>query len=197
MTTIISKAVTKANPRGRREVVIFVLFMFVIYNTNVTVSGESGIELARFCVTLPAMTSLWLCGHVKRGYSLVEVVLAIGLFGVALLGITALFIGGLGLSFQNSESYQAVQLGQQIIERTHAPVMISSVARSFDGRTPDSAVAGFPPAPYPSVRLGEQEYKFLVRTLPKSGTPNLYELRVEVYASSGNKAVVETEIFQP
>ena len=90
-------------------------------------------------------------GKKRIGVSLLEVLLALGILSVALLGIMGVYTIGLKQSVAE-QSFQASEMGSELLERVGEMGFddLPDTDVVFDGRRGDPAVDGFPPAPYPT-----------------------------------------------
>lgn len=107
-----------------------------------------------------------------------------------------LFLRGLQLQRKSRELVQATQLAKTQLEALRLlPSGAHPSAPSFryDGRNPDPASAGYPPAPYPSLALDGREYAMVVDFKPHPD--GLRKVRVEVH--SGTTRVVLESLFAP
>ncbi|MGE0494901.1 MAG: hypothetical protein AB7S38_37170 [Vulcanimicrobiota bacterium] len=108
--------------------------------------------------------------------------MAVALAALALLALIGVFVASLRLTSQNREAVAATHLAGEILERARSLdySVLPQTVTVFRGSLPDAAVNGFPPAPYPRVSMGGQEYVFEVRVEP--GPPPGELLAVEVVA---------------
>ena len=98
-----------------------------------------------------------------RGLTLAEVVVATGLLTVVVVIVMGVFIGGLRLMSLSEQRTQATQMAQAMLESIADQggfQALPDVDSAFDGKVPDAAVDGFPPAPYP----GNENLVIAVRT---------------------------------
>jgi len=99
----------------------------------------------------------------RLALTLAEVIIAVGLLGLATLSLMAVFIGGLRLMSRSEVRTSASNLGNAVLESItdiggfHA---IPDTDRTFDGNVPDPTSSGFPPSPYP----GNAEFTITVET---------------------------------
>lgn len=118
----------------------------------------------------------------RRGLTLVEVMLALGILAVAILGLVALFGSGLRLQSQSDRVSAATEIGQAFLERVRDGGVsgLPDHAAVFDGRVPSTpdAASGFPPAPYPQV--------------DRQGT--IYHLVVEVVTHGADRRSVQVQV---
>lgn len=126
----------------------------------------------------------------KRGFSLLEVIFAIALLAVLALGLLALFINGLKLSSQNRETTKCAKVAQQLLENLRdRSLEFPKTPQTFRASQSDPQVNGFPPAPYPKLLLGRQEYFVDVQIEPVTGHLHLYSVRVQVGWPDGSHPV--------
>lgn len=106
--------------------------------------------------------------------------MAVALAALALLALIGVFVASLRLTSQNREAVAATHLAGELLERARSLdySVLPQTVTVFRGNLPDPAVNGFPPAPYPRVSMGGQEYVFEVRVEP--GPPPGELLAVQV-----------------
>lgn len=116
-----------------------------------------------------------------KGYSLLEIMLAISLIGLLALGLVVLAGAALRMNRAGHERIVATELGTELMERIRANgyLLIPDDASLFDGRTPDSSKDGFPPAPYPRSDKAPG-HTLMVET--EQLRPNLRRVKVTVFA---------------
>lgn len=116
-----------------------------------------------------------------RGYSLLEIMLAIGLIGLLALCLVVLAGAALRMNRAGHERIVATELGTELMERirVNGYLLIPHQASTFDGRTPDSSTDGFPPAPYPRSDKAPG-HTLMVET--EQVRPNLRRVKVTVFA---------------
>lgn len=122
------------------------------------------------------------------GVSLLEVLLALGIFSVALLGIMGVYAIGMKQSVVAEQSFRATEMGSEILERVGELGFddLPDTNVEFDSRRGDLAVDGFPPAPYPTRNnLQAQVY------VDQMG-PTLKSVCVRVHYQSGKSVGFQT-----
>lgn len=130
-----------------------------------------------------------------RGFTLSEVMVAIGLLAVALLAVISLFTAALRLQAQLQERTEAASLGRELMERIRAaPGTVPAAPRSWYGGemedTPyDLGPPRFPPAPYPF----HNGYSLDVE-LEDAPRPGMKLVRVGVRWKGGKKLAFQTFI---
>ncbi len=117
----------------------------------------------------------------KRGVSLIEVMLALGLITTAALAIMSVYAMGLQQSVKAEKVLKATEIAREVMEnvRELGYDEIPDTDTVFDARKGDSAVGSFPPSPYP--RRGEHEIEVLVETV----APGLKSVCVRAYYDKG------------
>lgn len=127
-------------------------------------------------------------GKRSIGVSLLEVLLALGILSVALLGIMGVYAIGMKQSVVAEQSFQATEMGSEILERVGELGFddLPDTDVVFDGRRGDPAVSGFPPAPYPT--RGDLKAEVYVDQL----SPTLKSVCVKVYYQSGRNVGFQT-----
>lgn len=139
-------------------------------------------------------------GEQKGGLTLLEVMVAIGLLAVATLSLLTVFVGGLRMMQRSNEMAAANGVAKSTLEaidrdfRAFGLASLDAGVYIYDGRTPDPTTATgtntFPPAPYPSVVVGDQRYFVVVEGRPE-GT-RLRRVRVSVYWNDNHPLKLET-----
>jgi type II secretory pathway pseudopilin PulG len=133
----------------------------------------------------------------RRGLSLAETVLAVGLVGVAVLSLLLVFTNGMRLLTQSGQMTVATDIGREFMEQVRANGAALVVPGVYDSRQGDAAdvSTGFPPYPYiPAAPLkrAKGEY-YLVVTADNTGLPpSTVAVKVEVYWNDSNRIVLET-----
>ena len=99
----------------------------------------------------------------ERALSMIEIMLAMGVISIALLGIIAMYTQGLFLLSDNKQVARATELAQENLEmiKARGVALISSgvVYDSRNGDQPDP-LTGFPPPPYNAG--GNTEYPIVI-----------------------------------
>lgn len=139
----------------------------------------------------------------RRAFTIMEVVVALGILAVALLGTVQVFLGGVTLSAQSTQLATAGEMGRQILDRARAQgyASIPPGQNTFDGSapvpTPPSAT-GFPPTPYPSITIEGTRYDVIVRTdtvaVPGAISPPR-SVQVEVRWGRTHQVSLETYLY--
>jgi type II secretory pathway pseudopilin PulG len=133
-----------------------------------------------------------------RAYSLMEVILGIGLMGVALLSLVALLSSGLRLKTRLTQVTVATELARTTLERTKslgfAALPISG--SFFDGSvyTPQTG-SGFPPSPYPAQVIDSRQYVVNVWVNEVVGRARLKNIIVQVSWAERSKVVLSTRVL--
>lgn len=129
-----------------------------------------------------------------RGLTLLEVMLAIGVVAVAILGLLGLFGSGLRLLRNSNQMSQANEIANEVLEESRSLGDIP-VGVSFDGAAnqPPDAATGFPPAPYPSLSVDGQRYDIKVTT---AADPAGVAVLVEVAWAAQSRVRLES-LLQP
>lgn len=114
----------------------------------------------------------------SRGFSLAEVLLALGLAALTLLSLISVLIGGVRLLETSQEVSEATSVGRELMERIKSRADLPANA-VFDGRVPDPPQAGgFPPSPYPARQL-----------------KHVYQTRVSIRSLDDWRSQVVVEVF--
>ncbi|MCA9796903.1 MAG: hypothetical protein KC910_34070 [Candidatus Eremiobacteraeota bacterium] len=131
----------------------------------------------------------------RRGFTLAEVMVALGLITIAVLTIIAAFTGALQLSSKSSEITAATGVGQDFLEaiRDAGYDFVPDGTYTFDGRRADPAIDGFPPDPYPVAQVDGRDYSLKVRVAPKGATLKI--VTVEVFWGNQSRIALETFFY--
>jgi len=125
----------------------------------------------------------------RRGFTLSEVILGLALLAMMALGLLALVLSGIKLSGQNRQSLLSAKLAQQFLENARdRSLTFPAAAQIFDGKAGAAPVAGFPPAPYPKITVGSEEFVLLVKHAQVPGRPGLHSVEVTVSWRDGTHA---------
>lgn len=119
----------------------------------------------------------------RRGLSLLEVLLATAILGFALLTLVGVFSSGLKLARQSREASAAASLARSCLERIEDLGFdrLPPGNRTFTGQAPTGA---FPPLPYPRQEVDGHSYTVNV-TLSEAGL-YLKEVHVQVGWGEGS-----------
>jgi uncharacterized protein (TIGR02598 family) len=134
----------------------------------------------------------------RRGFSLTELVLAFGIVAAAILSLVAVFIAGVQMSARSRDVTAATEVARQVLEaikvrvRTNGQLSLPAGAYLFDGRVPQAAAAGYPPAPYPVATVNRQRF-FVVVSGSDLG-PTLKRIAVDIYWGPTSKISMETHL---
>ncbi len=125
----------------------------------------------------------------RRGITLLEIVLAFALIAVGFISLATVFVSGMKLVGNSRDLSAASQMANEIFERARHDGFdnLPKADKTYDGQVPDAPDGTFPPAPYPT-----RDGYTLVVDLRVVG-PRLRALRVRVFWARGNY-VTETII---
>lgn len=128
----------------------------------------------------------------RRGVTLTEILMAMGILAVAILGLIAAFIAGTHLVANSQEVATATQLTRSELERIRdlGYNLIPDADVTFDGRNPDPALSGFPPLPYPGPP--NSDYRMVVKVEQRGYY--LKSVAVETHWGLGHKVVLQAYI---
>lgn len=131
-----------------------------------------------------------------RGVTLIEVLLAMSVLIVAILGLATVFISGLKLAQASNNLTAATNLGRELLETVKERGYSGTRVGLFDGRipTPADAASGFPPAPYPAVTVDNHPYTLVIRC--RDHSPTLRAVEVDVYWDEDSKTTFSTMVHQ-
>ena len=118
----------------------------------------------------------------KRAFSLLEVILTVGLFALVVVGLLVVFEGGLKLLEQAEQAETASSIARQELEQIKLGATVDGV---FDGSIPTPPVSGFPPAPYPALTRN-RPYSLIVRSTSTSSRLR----RIDVEVHDGPRTVI-------
>lgn len=112
----------------------------------------------------------------ERGFSLVEVVVALALTALSVLCLISVLIGSIRLLETSQEVSEATSVAHRLLEQIQSirPLPVGS----FDGRLGQTAVGGFPPPPYPGQSL---RYDYRTCVSVSHLDDRLDSVRVDVY----------------
>ncbi len=112
-----------------------------------------------------------------------EVVLAIGILATTALAILSVFVAGVQMSAQSGRVTMATEVGREFIETVKSRGYSLMAPGNYDGRVPDPAdgATGFPPAPYPRVRVDNRDFDLVVHC--SQPAPLVMEVEVEVHTT--------------
>lgn len=103
----------------------------------------------------------------RKGLTLAEILMAVGLLSMVLILLVGVFIGGLQL-MQSSEVHTAASsIGREVMETIEDEGGFACLpldSSSFNGANPDATVDGFPPEPYPTASRGGRDFVLRVET---------------------------------
>lgn len=118
--------------------------------------------------------------HKRRGVSLGEIIVALGLLAVAALALLAAFTAGMKMMAESRELTMATEVGREFLEAVESNGYQMTTLGVFHGatRSPKDLTTGFPPAPYPSGRRNQTEYRLRVDC--QQYAPNARSVEVQV-----------------
>ena len=128
----------------------------------------------------------------ERALSVIEIMLAMGVLSIALLGIVAMYTQGLFLLSQNKQVARATELAQENLERIkdRGVALISpGVYDSRNGDQPDP-VTGFPPPPYNAG--GNTEYPIFIEATNVGAPTGVIAVTVRVYFERDRNVEIQT-----
>lgn len=116
----------------------------------------------------------------KRGLSLAEVILALGLISIAGLALIATFLSGTRMMDQSTDLSMATDVGREFLETVRAQGYEQTVVGVFDGSlpTPPDATTAFPSAPYPTTVRDQEEFTVTVDCSQYSPSTRLLKVTV-------------------
>ena len=125
-----------------------------------------------------------------RGFSLAEMLLALGLLSVGLLALIGVLTGGLHLMSKSEEITSATQVARSVIERIKDMEPAAVPENGTFGGSNLANSSGFPPAPFPTTQSNGRTYDLTVTTTRVG--PHTVSLEVTVTWEDGGKLTCET-----
>lgn len=118
----------------------------------------------------------------RRGVSLLEIVLAFALIAIGVIALATVFISGLKLAGNSQDLSVASQMANEIFERARHDGFDNLPKGNvfFDGKVPDPPTGTFPAAPYPA-RDG-----YTLQVESRFVAPRLRAVRVKVVWARGS-----------
>lgn len=141
------------------------------------------------------ITSVRACNHAaarrSQGFTIVEIILSLGIVAVLLLSLIALFTRGMVMLGHSKQISAANDAAVECLEIVKASGVAAVTPGRFDGRAGDPADAGtgFPPAPYPRTVDG---YPLVVEATTSGAPVGTIAVSVEVYYDREQKVVLQT-----
>ena len=131
-----------------------------------------------------------------KGVFLLEIIIALGVVVVAILGLMAAFTAGLKMMNESEKISAATEIGRSFVEQVKTPGYDKTTVGTYDGwiGEPADGTTGFPPAPYPQVKKQDQDYWLEVECAQVS--PVVRMLSVDVHWDSQGKVTLKTLIHQ-
>ena len=128
----------------------------------------------------------------ERGLSVIEVMLALGVLSIALLGIVAMYTQGLYLLSHNKQVARATELAQENLEKIKANGVTLISPGLYDSRIGDQpdALTGFPPPPYNAV--GQTEYPIVIEATEVGAPAGVIAVTVRVYFEKERNVELQT-----
>lgn len=126
----------------------------------------------------------------RSGFSLAEVLVALGLFAVIALGIVAVVLSNLRLNRQGDKLTLATQMARTLLETTKSRTYANITVGTWDGTTPANPTTGFPPAPYP----GSGDYR--IQVVAADYSPATRSVQVDVSWGTQAKVRLYTLVHQ-
>ncbi len=124
----------------------------------------------------------------RAGVTLAEIILAIGLLSVAVLGLLGVFVSQMALSGKSSQMSTADRLGHSLLEKSRRRGYNEISAGSFSGSLPDPVSAsGFPPWPYPKQTVNNRA--FVLNVTAALVQPGLMGIQVDVHWDGGKTSL--------
>ncbi len=132
----------------------------------------------------------------RRGVTLLEIMLAVGIVAVAILALQAVFLNGLRQMAEAARITAATDVGRSFMESVKKAGYSTTAVGTFDGSVPDTpdAATGFPPPPYPKAPLNGQEFYLVVSCADYA--PGLRSVRVDVHWTKQRKIRLMTLVRQ-
>ena len=127
-----------------------------------------------------------------KGVFLLEIIIALGVVVVAILGLMAAFTAGLKMMNESEK----ISAATEIVEQVKTTGYDKTTVGTYDGwiGEPADGTTGFPPAPYPQVKKQDQDYWLEVECAQVS--PVVRMLSVDVHWDSQGKVTLKTLMHQ-
>lgn len=126
-----------------------------------------------------------------RGFTVVEVVLSLGIVAILLLSVIALFTRGMVVLSHSKQVSAATDAAEECMETIKAGGPSLIAAGLYDGRADDPVDlgTGFPPSPYPRTTEG---FPVVVQATTAGAPAGTMAILVEVYYESAQKVILQT-----
>lgn len=128
------------------------------------------------------------------GLTVAEVLLALGLFTIVVLGFSVVILSGMRLNLQGDKMSQGTQIARSVMENAKKKGYANIATGLFDGRlatpTAPDVATGFPPSPYPK----QGDYQVVVQVSDIS--PSSRSVKVDVYWSAVSKVTLYSMVHQ-
>ena len=118
--------------------------------------------------------------------------MATALLSFGLLTMIGVFASGLRLIAQGRDLEAATDIARSFLEATQELAFdeLPAGPQTFDGRVPDAEAGVFPPAPYPSTTLNNQQFELVVTIAKQDDYLKL--VTVEVRWSESSQVRLQT-----
>ena len=128
----------------------------------------------------------------RRGYSLLEILFAVGLLSFALLTMIGVYASGFKLLANGRDLTAATDVARGALTALQEVRFsdLPDAATTYDGRAAGAAPQDFPPAPWPSTTVNHRKFALVVAVRPR--TPTLKELTVSVYWGPSGRVTLQT-----
>ena len=142
--------------------------------------------------TMGCRLSLQRCTR-NSGFSVIEVLVAIAILGVAILALVAMYTRGMIMLGHSKQVSAATDAAQACLENVKAKGSGFVALGSFDGRVGDPTQDGFPPAPYPRT---EHNYPLVVRATRTGAPAGTISIAVDVHYDDQNRVTLATYLSE-
>ncbi|MGE0490199.1 MAG: prepilin-type N-terminal cleavage/methylation domain-containing protein [Vulcanimicrobiota bacterium] len=132
----------------------------------------------------------------RRGFTLFEIMIAVGLLAVVVVVLVGVFLSGVKLARESTAVTAATELGRQFLETVEQGGYDQMAVGTFDGSVPNlpDAATGFPPAPYPGASQDREQ--FVLKVTCADHTTNTRSVEVEVSWRNDRRVRFKTLVHQ-
>lgn len=127
---------------------------------------------------------------VTKGYSLLEIILAVGLLSFAVLTMIGVYASGFKLLANGRDLTAATDVARAQLTALQEMRFSELPAGTYDGRAAGAVPTDFPPAPWPKMSTNGREFAILVGV--KARSADLKELTVRVYWGPSGAVTLQT-----
>jgi len=128
----------------------------------------------------------------RRAYSLLEIMLAVGLLSFAVLTMIGLYASSFKLLANGRDLTAATDVARAELTALQEVKFsdLPDTALTYDGRVAGAVPQAFPPAPWPTTTVNGRKFSLVVAVRPR--TPTLKELTVRVHWGPSGSVTLQT-----